>query len=220
MGNTKSLVLVIASLIFLVSGVVCSQLSALPVLAAIKDPCFDSGSCPNRGCENNLERGTATCCWTDRADGETVCQTCDVNTDIGEFENCTDVRCISCAKGLPGPGIIAPPPVGVAPPPLTETCPENTALDAQGNCTPLTQGPQETLQSPEEIAPIIDCAQNPDDPLCDTARIPEGPEGLTPQVDCNENPDDPLCETATIPEDQGNDGGEDNTGEDSNSDGG
>lgn len=41
---------------------------------------------------------------------------------------------------------------------------------------------------------------------------------LTPQVDCNETPDDPLCETATIPE-AGDGGSEDDAGEDpSNSD--
>ena len=89
-------------------------------------------------CVNNPGVGEATCCWTDIQDGETVCQACQVNTDTGEFENCTDVL----SKGKPSAGIIAPPPVGVAPPPPTESCPENTARDAQGNCTPLTQTPE------------------------------------------------------------------------------
>ena len=31
--------------------------------------------------------------------------------------------------------------ITTAPPPSTKTCPENTAIDANGNCTPLTQGP-------------------------------------------------------------------------------
>jgi hypothetical protein len=43
-----------------------------------------------------------------------------------------------------GGDIVAPPPSGVAPPPSTQTCPENTALDANGNCAPVTQGPKET----------------------------------------------------------------------------
>jgi hypothetical protein len=75
--------------------------------------------------------------WTD-SDGLLTCQTCEVNIDTGEFENCTDPY----AKGLPGSDIIAPPPSGVAPPPSTESCPENTARDVNGNCTPLTQTPE------------------------------------------------------------------------------
>jgi hypothetical protein len=41
----------------------------------------------------------------------------------------------------------APPPSGVAPPPSTQTCPENTALDANGNCAPVTQTPKEPKSS-------------------------------------------------------------------------
>ena len=48
---------------------------------------------------------------------------------------------------------------------------------------------------------------------------------VCPQVDCAQNPEDPLCETATIPEagDEGSDNGggeEDDAGEDSSSDDG
>jgi hypothetical protein len=71
-----------------------------------------------------------------------MCQTCDVNTDTGEFENCSDPIIVSTDKGRAGPGVIAPPPSGVAPPPPTESCPENTARDVNGNCTPLTQTPE------------------------------------------------------------------------------
>jgi hypothetical protein len=42
-------------------------------------------------------------------------------------------------------------PSGVAPPLTTQTCPENTALDASGNCAPVTQGQTDqgtTTQSP------------------------------------------------------------------------
>jgi hypothetical protein len=152
MSNAKSLVFVIASLMFLVSGAICGQLLVFPVWAAPMHPCFDGG-CPGyRNCINEPGRLKATCCWKEPGviPPEINCQTCNVNTDTGEFEDCHDAQ---ASEGLLGPGVIAPPPSGVAPPPPTETCPENTALDAQGNCTPLTQGPQETLPSPEEIVP-------------------------------------------------------------------
>jgi hypothetical protein len=86
----------------------------------------------------------ATCCWTDTNTNESYCQWCEVNTDTGEFENC------SSPKLRPDSSIIAPPPSGIAPPPPTESCPENTARDAEGNCTPLTQTPEQppTNQTP------------------------------------------------------------------------
>ena len=202
MDNTKSLVLVITSLMFLVSAAICSQPFVQFAFAAPPDPCFGSSdpSC-NTSCENNPINLQATCCWIDEATGKHTCQTCEVNTQTGEFENC-----YYGSKGRPGAGIIAPPPSGVAPPPPTGTCPENTARDAQGNCTPLTQGPQETSPAPEEIAPTIDCDENPDDPLCETATIPEaGDEGT----------DDGGEEGA----DDSTGGGDDAEGEDS-SDGG
>lgn len=175
MDNTKSLVVVITSLMFLVSGTICSQLFVQPVLAAPMHPCFDGG-CPGyRHCTNDPGALKATCCWKEPGviPSEINCQTCDINTDTGEFDNCS-----SASKGTTGPGIVAPPPLDVAPPPPTESCPENTARDAQGNCSPMTQGPQETKPGPEEIAPTIDCNENPDDPLCETVRIPEaGDEG-------------------------------------------
>lgn len=189
MGNTKSLVFVIISLIFLISGALCSQLLVQPVFALLPDPCFGkhSAGCPGMRCTNDPANLSAYCCWTDIHDGQQVCQGCNVNTDTGEFENCTDV--FPTSKGTLGTGVIAPPPSGIAPPPQTGTCPENTVLDAQGNCSPLTQGPQETAPSPEEIAPTIDCAQNPDDPLCETARIPEAVEQPEEQ-ESSENGDD------------------------------
>ena len=54
-----------------------------------------------------------------------------------------------------------------------------------------------------------------------TTPTAPSPEEVAPTVDCSENPDDPQCETATIPEaeDGGNDGG-DNEGEDSSGGGG
>lgn len=34
----------------------------------------------------------------------------------------------------------------------------------------------------------------------DTSSTHEGPIGLAPGVDCTQTPNDPLCETATLPE--------------------
>ena len=112
-----------------------------------------------------------------------------------------------------------PNPTGVAPPPSTEICPENTVIDANGNCAPLTQGPN-GLQ--------LDCTTDPSHPTCrllpPTGLTPPGPKGplgtipggeiapevapptapspeeIAPTVDCAQNPEDPLCETARIPE--------------------
>jgi hypothetical protein len=115
--------------------------SASYVFASAPAYCFEH-DCPNRSCDNGL--GKATCCWQDPGaigpgGPELKCQTCDVNTNTGEFENCT-----SALKGRPDSSVIAPPPSGVAPPPSTETCPDNTALDAKGNCAPVTQNPKES----------------------------------------------------------------------------
>jgi hypothetical protein len=62
----------------------------------------------------------------------------------------------------------------------TNMCPANTALDRNGNCAPLTQGPTG-----------IDCTANPNDPSCK-------PTTLTPLVDCTKKPDDPLCKPIGI----------------------
>ena len=124
----------------------------------------------------------------------------------------------NCGERYPSTDIGPPPPPGPGRP--LGSIPEGGGVLPELQQNPQSQ-PQSRETAPAELAPQVDCAQNPDDPLCETATIPESsPEGLAPQVDCNENPDDLLCETATIPEDQGNDDDEDNTGEDPSSDGG
>lgn len=156
----------------MVCGDVCSQLSVQPVFASPPAYCFEH-DCAERFCDNNPAKGTATCCWKEPGviPRETKCQTCHVNTSTGEFENCTSVL----SKGRADSSIIAPPHSGVAPPPSTETCPENTALDAKGNCTPLTQTPEEpSPPQPTELIPQVDCTQTPDNPLCETAVGSEG----------------------------------------------
>src|SRR6476659_2939675 len=126
----------------LVAVLIFSPISLQPASAASPDPCFGKHSvgCPSMDCTNNIEHLNATCCWTDIHDGKTVCQTCDVNTDTGEFDDCTYVY----SKGGFDSSVIAPPPSGKAPPPSTEKCPDNSAVDQNYNCTPTTQLPDDT----------------------------------------------------------------------------
>jgi hypothetical protein len=129
--------MVLLSIVFgLVVGLTYSPISLQPLFAMSPDPCFGkhSAGCPNMSCKNYPETLTATCCWTDIHDGELACQTCWVNTDTGEFENCS-----STSIGGSDSSVVAPPPSGKAPPPSTEKCPDNSAMDSKGNCTPMTQ---------------------------------------------------------------------------------
>ena len=148
--TTKYVVFVIASLVFLVAGLIYSPVSLHPVFAEPPSICFGKHNslCPNMDCNNDPQRLQATCCW-DSSSGR-QCQVCQVNTDTGEYENCSEVL----SKGRPDTNTIAPPPSGVAPPPsTTTTCPENTALDANGNCAPVTQAPPSTDQGTTTIQP-------------------------------------------------------------------
>jgi len=128
--------------LFLVAGLANSSISLQPVFANMPDPCFGkhSAGCPNMVCSNHPALGTAHCCWTDIFNDRTVCQTCDVNTDTGDFENCSKVE----SKGHPDSSTVIPPPSGLAPPPSTEKCPDNSAVDQNGNCTPTTKLPDDT----------------------------------------------------------------------------
>ena len=146
MLNTKTITSMVALLLFLVAVLICGPISLHPVFAAPPDACFGDG-CSNTKCVNQPEVLYAQCCWTEG--GHQYCQGCSINTNTGEFEKCSDV--IQISKGRPDSSIIAPPPSGVAPPPSTTTCPANTALDANGNCAPLTQAPTDrgtTTQPP------------------------------------------------------------------------
>jgi hypothetical protein len=189
-GNKKSLFLVITSLTFLISGAICSQLSVLPVFAASPAYCFEN-QCPGRFCSNNTAAGTASCCWEIPLTPHIIkCQTCHVNTDTGEFENCTDVS----SKGKPSAGIIAPPPSGVAPPP-----PPGPGQGGPGNVLPegVFEGPGTTPQQGEttpEVAP------------------PTGPEaGNEKQSRINTSPTGgciPSIKTTCVPCDPGLPGGD------------
>ena len=121
-------------------GLFYGPVATSPILAAPPDICFEE-HCAGKGCENNPARLTATCCWTG-GDGRTYCQTCEVNTDSGEFENCDNPRPIYL--GQPDDTVVAPPPTGKSPSQSTEKCPENSAIDSKGTCTPTAQSPDES----------------------------------------------------------------------------
>ena len=123
--HSKPVIFVVISL--LAVALIYSS-SASYVFAAKPAYCFEH-SCPIRSCTNNPANGTASCCWEEPGviPPENRCQTCHVNTDTGEFENCSE----PASKHKPDTRTIAPPPSGVAPPPSTQTCPDNTALDAR-----------------------------------------------------------------------------------------
>ena len=117
------------------------------------------------------------CCWDQYDVGTgasmgTFCQTCTLRSD-GSITSCGDVICPSgnCMRSRSqelNNMTVAPEPEGILQPP---TFPKG----GPGNLLPegVFEGP---------------------------TTSPEGPQGLTPQVDCTQNPNDPLCETATIPE--------------------
>jgi hypothetical protein len=145
MGNTKSLVLVITLLAFLVSGVVCSQLSVLPVFAEPPDPCFGDG-CEGTDCSDIFSGASVQCCWTG-PNGDIICQVCDKNPE-GGFGYCDPPRTKADSN------TIAPPPSGVAPPP-----PPGPGQGGPGNVLPegvfegLTTPPRQQKMTPE-IAPL------------------------------------------------------------------
>jgi hypothetical protein len=111
------------------------------------------------------------CCYqeTDTETGKSVgiyCATCyddgNGNLSCGAYEKVESIKPPNGGEVFPKE--IAPPPSGVAPPPSTQTCPENMALDASGNCAPLTQGPtdqQGTTEPPTKTPPTIDQNEKP-----------------------------------------------------------
>ncbi len=134
----------------LVVGLIYDPISVKPIFAAPPDPCiahpFPWG-CQDRKCENSPLSNTISCCWRDNTNGgRNVCQVCDID-DNGDIGDCGDVTPTS--KGIPDSSVIAPPPSGVAPPPSTEKCPDNSAVDSKGNCTPTTQSPNDGDNKPK-----------------------------------------------------------------------
>ncbi|HEU5119904.1 MAG TPA: hypothetical protein VFT71_02860 [Candidatus Nitrosocosmicus sp.] len=117
-------------------------ISVPTVTAAPPDPCFGNGApgC-EAACQNNPEKLQATCCWL-APDGKHTCQTCEVNTQTGEFENCYYEK-----TGELDDTVISQPPSDVASPPSTEKCPDNVAIDNNGNCSPVIQSPEESTNN-------------------------------------------------------------------------
>jgi hypothetical protein len=129
----KSMVLGVVSLVFLFSGLVQNPFFVVPVFAEPRDPCWGD-ECEGTKCSPFGDFGVS-CCWTG-PNGFDICQICYV-LDDGQIDGCDPPT----TKGSPDSSTIAPPPSGVAPP---KVCPDGSAPDANGNCTPVTQGPKET----------------------------------------------------------------------------
>jgi hypothetical protein len=107
------------------------------VFAEPPDPCFGD-SCTRSLCHNDPKTLSATCCWGVNAGN---CQDCNIDTQSGEFVNCTPVYRphipVNPGKILGG-GTLASP--NAAP---QKTCPDGSTPDANGNCPTST-----TNQSP------------------------------------------------------------------------
>lgn len=129
----------VLTLLLLLFAVSASSPIFLPrVFAEPPDPCFGD-SCSRSVCHNDPQTLSAGCCWgVNRGN----CQDCNVNTQTGEFENCTPVYRphipVNSGKILGG-GTLASP--NAAPSP--KTCPDGSAPDTNGNCPTST-----TNQSP------------------------------------------------------------------------
>jgi len=136
MQSINHMVLV-STFLFVAVGLIYSPNTMRTIFAEPPDPCFGD-DCPGSRCTNYPDGGYAICCWTG-PNGDQICQACDVSPG-GDFDKCDPPM----TKGIPDSSIIAPPPSGVAPPPSTEKCPDNSAVDSKGNCTPTTKLPDDT----------------------------------------------------------------------------
>src|SRR5919198_6166636 len=85
--NNKSVVLVFASLSFLVAGFIYVSISERPAIAYSPAYCFTQYHCKDRTCTDKSDGVTRTCCWT--SSGYTVCQTCTLNKNTGYYGNCS-----------------------------------------------------------------------------------------------------------------------------------
>jgi len=133
--------MLLAFVLLLVAGLAYSSVSLHPVFAEPPDPCFGDG-CEGTWC-NTDSTGNIDCCW-DGPNGFPICQTC-YTLDNGSINGCDPPR----TKGHPDSSTVIPPPLGLAPPPSTEKCPDNSAVDSKGNCTPITQFPNDGDNKPK-----------------------------------------------------------------------
>ena len=141
MKRTNIMVLV-STFLFVAVGLIYSPNTMRTIFAEPPDPCFGDG-CEGTWCSDLADDAALQCCWTG-PNGYQICQIC-WKLDDGSFAGCDPPR----TKGIPDSSIIAPPPSGVAPPPSTDKCPDNSAVDSKGNCTPITQSPNDGDNKPK-----------------------------------------------------------------------
>jgi hypothetical protein len=134
-------------IIALIAGLICSPVAVTPVMAEPRDPCFGGGGCEGSICSTFDDPGYMSCCWLGPNGENRICQTCKIDYETGEFIFCSTPH--SEGKGGLGSSVVAPPPSGKAPPPSTEKCPDNSAVDSKGNCTPITQSPNDGDNKPK-----------------------------------------------------------------------
>jgi hypothetical protein len=188
-GLSRPLIFVVMSL--LVVALMYSSLSEFYVFAEPPDPCFGTG-CEGGYCMDTF-LGVVQCCWLGPNGMTDICQECWTDDD-GEFYYCDPPR----TKGRSDTGVFAPPPSGVAPPPPTESCPENTARDVNGNCTPLTQTP-ETPVPKSGLGNLL-----PEGVFEGPASLEELPQGAPPTAEdgSEQPPNQPLCPEGQVLDDE------------------
>jgi hypothetical protein len=86
MHTTKFVILLVASLLFLVAGLIYISISERPAVAYSPAFCFTRSDCKDRVCTDKPYSST-TCCWTS-ADYR-VCQTCTLNKNTGYYDSCS-----------------------------------------------------------------------------------------------------------------------------------
>jgi hypothetical protein len=134
-AKSKNTIMLVAVLSSLAAELIYTSLSISFAFADEPGGCFmGTIRCHDRFCTNDPDHLQATCCWYGPA-GQRQCQTCDVNLQTGDFENCNTY------SRNAGSGNAAAPPTNVAPPAL---CPDGSSPDANGKCPPVTQGPSQS----------------------------------------------------------------------------
>jgi hypothetical protein len=87
---------------FIVVAIIYSSSDTPNVFAAPKAPGFDTGVCTN-----NPETLSATCCWVD-IDKGTLCQTCSIDLETGDFVNCSEPEIQMGQRQLPSDPTVPP----------------------------------------------------------------------------------------------------------------
>lgn len=156
-------------------------------------------------CDANPETNLIKCCQDETDSKGLTIRWCTVCTNTAPPSDCNER--FPESKGSPDSTVIAPPPSDVAPPPsTTTTCPENTALDANGNCEPMTQTSPSTDQGTTTIQPPPTSDDNK--PLKHKlpkgnilGELPQSGEELTAKKKNNKDnsPTPPACPTDNSP---------------------